>query len=89
MQFTEEGLLDWGAQLRDLRAIEKVMNHVHMYDLFADGDISESCFLIAAHVVKRAWELSLATAFPARRFVVAVSNDEADYGPTVTFWTER
>lgn len=85
-RYEPSALDQWWAQLAgDVAALEAVVNHVHVWDLFdqdavdgLEGACSEMAELIAA-----TWRCALAEAFPDRSFSVVVDND--DYGPTVTF----
>lgn len=81
----------------DVSAVERVVNHLHLWDLFEDGDgeltdteraaqaVAEA---FVARVVADGWRASLAAGFPDRRFVVEESGEaDGEYGPTVTFWS--
>lgn len=86
--FTLEGYLRWEAELGDLQAIERMLNHRHVYDLFSASDnISEASYAGVASLMGQTWGLSLKACFPDRRFKIEVSNTDEDYGPTLTFWS--
>lgn len=71
----------------DLHAVERMINHTHLYDLF-DGcveDVDDRVFEQLAEVLAFSWKLILENKFPDRRFDVKISNSEQEYGPVVTF----
>lgn len=72
----------------DVCAVEKIMNHTHLYDIFAgcSDDVDDVVFEQLAEVVALSWRLVLKDKFPESKFVVDVSNSDQDYGPTVTFY---
>jgi hypothetical protein len=72
----------------DVGAIERVVNHLHLWDLFddeSDDSRVEQAFREMAQLVAASWRCALESAFPGRKFEVVVSDDPEDYGPTVTF----
>lgn len=72
----------------DLQAVEKMINHTHLYDVF-DGcseDVDDRVFAQLSEVVALSWRLVLNNKFPERKFNVDVSNSDQDYGPVVTFY---
>jgi len=86
--FTLSGYSEWKAKLGAIVAVEKVINHQHVYDLFATGDqVSEKSFEGVANLIAHALKLALVSSFPERRFDVTVSNSDQDYGPTVGFYS--
>ncbi|WP_233473233.1 hypothetical protein [Metapseudomonas otitidis] len=71
----------------DLHAVERMINHTHLYDLF-DGcveEVDDRVFEQLAEVLVFSWKLILENKFPDRRFDVKISNSEQEYGPVVTF----
>jgi len=74
--------------LGDVRAVERLLNHTHMYDIFSSCSqgVSDEIFLQLADAVAVSWRLVLRDKFPEKNFSVEVSNTEQDYGPTVTFY---
>jgi hypothetical protein len=75
----------------DLGAVEAMVNHTHVYDLFDDGSTH---FDLAVHEqVGRAllgcWAARVRAAFPDRTFEFAYATEPDDYGPTVTFFQRR
>jgi len=72
-----------------------VVNHVHLWDLFApedtegaeDSSTLEEAFLASMlEVLAKTWITSANDQFPDRTFEVGCSNDDSDYGPTITIW---
>jgi hypothetical protein len=78
--FTEDAYLEWKRQLRDdVRAIERVMNHVHVYDLFLNPksqDPEPDAVLYFAVVLAKLWSLRAAEQFGAGRVIVDVLDEE-------------
>jgi hypothetical protein len=74
--------------------IEKVMNHVHLWDVFGptlegDGAIpsEEVALEELGQLMRRTFTAALLEEFPGRQFEVVYSADPEEYGPTVAFWT--
>lgn len=69
---------------------QKVLNHVHVYDLFANctDQVGEQVFVELAKKVCELWQFKLAKQYPDIEFIVKCSNTDADYGPTVVFYQE-
>ncbi|WP_446436407.1 hypothetical protein [Pseudomonas sp. 1152_12] len=72
----------------DARAVEKIMNHTHLYDVFSGctDEVDDVVFEQLAETIALSWRLVLKDKFPERKFSVDVSNSDQDYGPTVTFF---
>lgn len=71
-----------------LRLTEKMVNHIHLYDVF-DGcseKVDERVFEQLADAVAISWRMVLGHKFPKKKFNVEVSNSDQDYGPVVTFY---
>jgi hypothetical protein len=85
-QFSFKGYADWKKKLGDVVAIEKVINHQHVYDLFAtQGEVAEASFEGVANLMAQSIRLALCYEFPDRVFNVYVTNTDQDYGPIVCF----
>lgn len=92
----QDNTAQWHARLGgDCSAVEKVVNHVHLWDLFApedtegaeDSSTLEEAFLASMlEVLAKTWITSANDQFPDRTFEVGCSNDDSDYGPTITIW---
>ncbi|WP_240915812.1 hypothetical protein [Metapseudomonas otitidis] len=86
--YSGDAFLSWLERFGgDLHAVERMINHTHLYDLF-DGcveDVDDRVFEQLAEVLAFSWKLILENKFPDRRFDVKISNSEQEYGPVVTF----
>ncbi|MCU7612974.1 hypothetical protein N0B16_00835 [Chryseobacterium sp. GMJ5] len=73
----------------DIQEVEKVINHLHIYDLFGHFNevIDEAIFLEIASQIKLSWEFYLKYKFPVKEFVIDFNKN--DYGPTITFYCKR
>jgi hypothetical protein len=89
-RYTPESLEEWRAAYpADRRAVESVLNEVHVYDLFSRR--SSEGVPLAVHeyvgqVLRRTWSCALEAAFPDRRFELSYRTEPHAYGPTLTFW---
>jgi hypothetical protein len=88
---------DWKRTLDgDLRAVERVVNHEHLWDLITsdippEDDFPDSQCLGLAEAIARSWDAALKVAYPNRTFRVD-TYDDGDGGPTdmvITFWEAR
>ncbi len=68
--------------------MEKVLNHIHIYDLFGSNadNTSESIFKQMCNAMKCSWSIALKEAFPGKVFVVESFDDDIGYGPSLTFY---
>src|SRR5690349_15682896 len=69
---------------RDSRAIEAVMNELHLWDIFApstDEDYAALDYL--APKIADSWRAAMVSAFPSRHHVVESTIGPEDYGPTL------
>ncbi len=84
--FTLKIYSEWRERLADLSEVENMLNHQHVYDLFAvTDDISEESYLRVANLLAETINLALKVCYPDRQFCVALSSTDRDYGPTVSF----
>lgn len=87
-RFSLTGYSRWKAELGEIAAVEKIINHQHVYDLFSvDEKISEASFEGVASLMAQTLHLALNGSFPERRFTVYTSNTDQDYGPVVGFYS--
>ena len=87
-QFTLSGYSSWKDKVGDISAVEEVINHRHVYDVFVTGEeISEASFDGVANLMAQTLRLALDASFPERRFNVYVSRSEQEYGPVVGFYS--
>ncbi|WP_068089673.1 hypothetical protein [Polycladidibacter stylochi] len=88
VNFTLDGYSKWRKHLDNISAIENMMNHQHVYDLFAVTDnISEESYLGVANLLADTTRLALKACYPERQFCVDISIADNDYGPTVSFYS--
>jgi hypothetical protein len=95
-QYTASGFQTWWETLDgDRERIERVMNHVHLWDVFgptladdASTSTEEAALEELGQLMRRTVTAALLDAFPRRKSEVVYSTDPDDYGPTVTFWTK-
>ncbi len=82
----------WRDRLGNEReAIERVINHVHLWDLFdpdSEGVPARELDSLAA-VLGRTWRAALDAQFPDRIGEVHVAREGEDYGPTLTLFTSH
>jgi hypothetical protein len=85
-KFDEKGVNNWLDQLKgDLRAVEAVVNQVHLWDVFAPTSPEEYEVLSQlAGRVSDMWRAAARLAFPDREFQISVTDDPEEYGPTLT-----
>jgi len=85
--FDEGAVENWFNELNgDGKTVESVANHVHLWDVFAAKTDAENGVLAQlASRLSEMWNAALRLAFPDRQFVVTVSSEADDYGPTVSF----
>ncbi|WP_291837427.1 hypothetical protein [Brevundimonas sp.] len=77
---TEANLRDWEKNGHDHRAIEAVINHIHIADIHNHADASEAQLRHLGRVLQSIYRLKLAADFPDRSFAV-VFNDEDGLDP--------
>lgn len=85
--FDRPGVDRWFDELKgDKSAVESVVNHVHLWDVFAPKSDAE--YVVLSEIAPRIGEMWLAALrreFPDREFVISVADESADYGPTISF----
>lgn len=84
-KFDRHAINDWYGRLQgDCRAVESVVNHVHLWDYFVITLESEYAALPKlAESIAVMWRAAVQAAFPDREFEIAVSDGSGDYGPTL------
>jgi hypothetical protein len=85
--FDRESVDAWFEKLRDPIAVERVVNHVHLWDVLAPSPYSEAEARLLLGPLARSWSAALRESFPARTFNVLVV-PEGDYGPELSFCSE-
>ncbi|HUK46455.1 MAG TPA: hypothetical protein VLW06_02640 [Terriglobales bacterium] len=74
LRFTEENYRGFMEQTNgDKAAVEAVMNHEHILDIFSNASIkpSQSMVLYVGRLLKDIWDAKLKRDFPARRITVS------------------
>jgi hypothetical protein len=76
----------WFDELKeDGHAVESVVNHLHLWDVFAADTPAENAVLAElASRIGKMWSSALAESFPDREFIVTATDDPNDYGPTLS-----
>jgi len=76
----------WSSEAGDTAAIERALNHLHLWDIFEpEGEVEERALEALATRIARSWKLHAAQQFPDRSFQTAVTDE---YGPTVVMSSE-
>jgi hypothetical protein len=86
-KYDPELFRQWEAKLRgDRPAIEAAINHVHLWDVFYGEaeSVDDEALVYLADVLSKTWRSALREQFPSRSFVIDVSGDPDEYGPTIT-----
>lgn len=84
----------WGQLDGDPSRVERVLNHLHLWDLFPSDDvvIDAEAFRSLAMLMEAGWRSALAIEYPHRTFEVictGLAADDPEYGPTLTFFSVR
>ncbi|MCP4545392.1 MAG: hypothetical protein GY835_02860 [bacterium] len=78
----------WWSQLAgDRTAIEDMVNHLHLWDVFPDVEdpLTERGLVELGQLMAESWRYALRSAYPDRDFLVSFDMEEEEYGPTVSF----
>ncbi|MFB7371983.1 hypothetical protein ACFC0D_19310 [Streptomyces sp. NPDC056222] len=88
-KFDRGGVDEWlENQSGDRRAVESVVNHVHLWDYFPlTSDAEYAALASLAEEIAAMWRNAVRDAFPGRKFEIAVSDGTGDYGPTLRLVT--
>lgn len=90
--FSENQFRNWHYELKgDLSAVEHMINHVHVYDVFdkAEMDTPEWAFEEVAQLLFDSWKMWFETKHPALHIEVHRWGSDAEYGPTLSFCRKR
>jgi hypothetical protein len=84
--FHEESYAHWRTKIGgDNQAIERLLNHLHLWDVFdPKSEEDYSALPELCNKIGNMWNASARNAFPDREFSVELSDDPEDYGPTIT-----
>lgn len=91
-RYEEENFRQWRLKFpTDTASIEKVLNQIHIYDLFGSNadDVSDSIFRQLCNAMKFSWTMALKEAFPERGFIVESFDEDIGYGPSLTFYQKK
>jgi hypothetical protein len=83
---------EWLEKLEgDKSKVERVINHVHLWDLFKldEENIPEKAIEDLARVLSLCWKCALREQFAGLDFDMRLVLDESEYGPTIFFSTLR
>jgi hypothetical protein len=85
--FSQESFDHWMKELNyDTQAVERTMNHVHLWDYFDYGDEAEELGIESlASRMASGWASTAAARFSDRRYISEVTDE---YGPTVVMHSE-
>ncbi|QBZ90037.1 hypothetical protein EPZ47_15350 [Pseudomonas viciae] len=86
--FTVEAFSTWmEACNNDVVAVEKVLNHTHLYDVFGGcrDRVDEAVYEQLCRIVAQSWRMVLLSKFPEKKFCVQAIVSDQEYGPVVTF----
>lgn len=92
-RYSPESFEEWKQHFAGNRqAIESMVNHTHVYDLFlnaADPEVvAEDVWEHVGQTLFVSWQAAVHQAFPASRFTFGYATEPDEYGPTITFWQE-
>ena len=82
-----ENFREWKEHFNgDMRAVESMLNHEHLWDLFpGDGEKDQATLEVVAERMAITWKAAAEAQFPDRTFTCEVTDD---YGPTITITTD-
>ncbi|WP_426132566.1 hypothetical protein [Pseudomonas sp. PWP3-1b2] len=86
--FTVEAFVSWMEPCNnDVVAVEKVLNHLHLYDVFAGcgSRVEDAVYEQLCRIVAQSWRMLLLSKFPEKKFCVQAIVSDQEYGPVVTF----
>jgi hypothetical protein len=86
-RFSVEAYEQWSAELPTRRDLEQMINHVHLWDLFAffTDQSGDDAFEQLGLLLAKTWRCALADRFPDRDFEVSFVSD-GGYGPELSLW---
>ncbi|WP_140919016.1 hypothetical protein [Limnobaculum xujianqingii] len=91
-RYEESNFKLWREKFGDENSlIEKMLNHIHIYDLFGSNadDVTDSIFEQICDVLKCSWGMTLKQLFPTKTFNLESSGSDVGYGPTLTFYQKN
>ena len=81
-RYSDENFQRWSNELEhDGSAVERMLNHVHLWDFFdAESDTEEHGLEFLAEVVAAGWKMKAEAEFTDRDFMAEITDE---YGPTI------
>lgn len=84
-EYSAETFARWQDRLSgDCQSIENTVNHLHLWDVFDASGLPDESLMVLGEALQRSWSSALSDQFPDRTFEVSFTNDDVDYGPTVS-----
>lgn len=84
-EYSPETLAGWHDRFPgDCRSIENAVNHLHLWDVFDASETPLERLTVLGEALQLSWSSALSSQFPDRTFAVSFTNEELDYGPTVS-----
>jgi len=88
--FQPEIYEQWKAQLENMNEIERVMNHLHLDDLFSDvEEVGIENLYYLGQTLQKMWELRLQSLYPQQEFKVLCNLDTEAETVVLTFSSVR
>ncbi len=90
--FCVESYLEFLKQLdNDKEAVERVMNHCHIADLFPNSDPTTEQVIYLGRLLKEIWQTKLKRDFPSRNIIVEFYEQDCDWilDYQITFFQPR
>ena len=74
----------------DSQSVEKEINRVHVYDIFANctDDVEDTVFERVGKLLQASWLNYFCREFSDKRIIVDYINDNQEYGPVLTMYQE-
>lgn len=91
-KFEENNYRQWRKEFDGNKGrLEKLINHVHIYDLFANcnEDVEDDVFEKFGELLKTSYSLALKAMYPEREFIVSLTVGDMDYGPVLLFFEKE
>ena len=71
----------------DMRRVQAVINHLHLWDVFSSEQMSEDSLTALAAWIGMCWTIAAEATYPNYSYHVEVTNRIADYGSTLTLYS--
>jgi hypothetical protein len=92
--YSPENFEHWREHFKgDLTGVEKMINHVHLEDLFMNGkgdyELDDRVWVTVMAVLEETWRASIKVRFPGENIVVESYSPHDDPTPELTIYRER